>query len=727
MFSEVSKSFELLDKKIQKWIWQQGWTNLHDIQEQAIEPILKRNTDIVISSATASGKTEAAFLPIASYLIQNPSNCYQVLYISPLKALINDQARRIEELCEPFGIQITAWHGDISASKKRNSIKKPSGILLITPESIESLFINHGSALDNAFSRLCYIVIDEFHSFIGTERGCHLQSLIHRLDNIKNEKNIPRIALSATLGDIDSIRSYLRPGCGYPYKPIKSSTLVSDIKLQVKGYLESAPDIEHPLPTVAETIGNHLFKVLRGSSNLVFANSRQNTEYYADMLTQRCAKEGVPNEFFPHHGNLSKELRLEVEQRLLKGDFPTTAICTMTLELGIDIGSVNSIAQIGSPFSVSSMRQRLGRSGRRDKASILRIYISETELDAKSNLIDKFRPELIQAIAMVNLLLKKEYEPPDANQYHFSTLVQQVLSLITQKGGFHADQGWDLLCRDGAFRKVTKKLFADLLRSLGKSNIINQDHDGSIVLGEAGERIVNHYSFYSAFITPEEYRLEVQGRVIGSLPIDSPLTEGSFVIFAGKRWEVLSVSDELKLIRLRQAAGGKVPKFSGQGMMIHDFIRQEMKKVYQNDDIPAYLDETAVKLLIEARSSFKQLKLDSNSILESGASLYIFPWKGDKVINSLTLMLRSLGLRVQNNGFFVEIEKCTTNELRTLLNEWTNNDPPDAINLAQTVKNKLNCKYDHLLSESLLNLDFASKYLSIDDSWAFIQELQISI
>ena len=258
----------------------------------------------------------------------------------------------------------------------------------------------------------------------------------------------------------------------------------------------------------------------------------------------------------------------------------------MTLELGIDIGSVNSIAQVTAPHSVASLRQRLGRSGRKGEPAILRMFILEEEITAKSHLLDRLRLETIQSIAMINLLLKKWYEPALAGQYHFSTLVQQTLSVIGQYGGVRANQLWALLCESGPFSQVDKSLYANFLRALGEQELITQTRDGQLILGHTGEKIVEHYTFYTAFNTPEEYRLECDGRILGTIPINKPMTIGQLVIFAGKRWEVLYVNAEKKLITLKRATGGRPPKFGGDGQMVHSIVRQEMFRVYQQRAFP---------------------------------------------------------------------------------------------------------------------------------------------
>ena len=365
--SSESSSFRLLDQRIQRWIWSVGWTALRDIQEQAIPALIGADHDVIICAATASGKTEAAFLPIFSHLLGDQSNAGSVLYISPLKALINDQWNRLSELCESLEIPVVAWHGDISASRKHRFLKDPRGILLITPESLEALFVNRGSSVPGLMASLRYVVIDELHAFIGAERGRQLQSLLHRTEKAAG-RNLPRIGLSATLGNMRLAAEFLRPGNPSGVQLLNSKADGRELKVVIMGYVESASSQTDISPSTIE-IAKHLYGTLRGSNNLIFPNSRSLVESYADMLRRFCERDGIPNEFWAHHGNLSRELREDTEHALKSGTTAATAVCTSTLELGIDIGSVKSIAQIGPPPSVMSLRQRLGRSGRRGTTS----------------------------------------------------------------------------------------------------------------------------------------------------------------------------------------------------------------------------------------------------------------------------------------------------------------------------------------------------------------------
>ena len=728
---QESVSFELLHEKIKRWVWEQGWTELRDAQEKAIKPILSGTTDVIIASPTASGKTEAAFLPIFSKIIDSEQSSVSVLYISPLKALINDQFDRITEIGEKVDVPVTKWHGDVSQSQKRNLLRSPKGILLITPESLEAIFVNHGTKVNSLFKNTYYVVIDELHSFIGTERGRQLQSLISRIEFLLKRK-IPRIALSATLGDMELAAQFLRNDKSFSCLIIVSESTSQEVKLLINGYktAHNVLIIEDEKQNVEETetgdfleICKDLYRTLRGASNLVFANSKNNVEKYADRLRRLCEENIVPNEFFAHHGSLSKEIREEVESFLKDKEKPTTAVCSSTLELGIDIGMVKSVAQVGCPTSVSSMRQRLGRSGRRNEPAILRIYIQEEEIGVNSNPIDRIRAELVETISMVELLIKRWFEPPTTGRLHLSTLIQQILSVIVQIGGAEAGQLWQMLCENGPFKNITKRQFADLLRSMGNKKLISQAGDGILLAGELGERIVNNYDFYTAFKTPEEYQLFAGDKVIGSIPITFPLNKDLFLIFSGRRWKVTDIDESRKTVYLIPARGGVAPKFSGRIGLINDEIRKEMYRTYLREDIPLYLDNQAKELLLEGKKNFLMLGLDKKALLQNGADVLIFLWKGDKILNTLLIQLLDIGLNVSQEGVALNIARINENELTKHLEELTKEGPADPMKLASSVKNKLEEKYDHFLSDQLLNAEYASRSLDTEGVWEALSDL----
>lgn len=731
----MSDIFKRLDPIIQKWVYNQGWEDLRDIQKDSIDPILSGQKDVIISASTASGKTEAAFLP-ACTAIAEEKNGFGILYISPLKALINDQYRRLETLCEMLDMTVTPWHGDSSQSKKKNARKNPQGILLITPESFESLLIRDSGWVKASFESLKYIIIDEYHAFIGSERGSQLQSLMHRLECLLNrqKKPIPRIALSATLGDMENIHKYLRPNNSLLNNLIEGS-LGHSLKLQLRGYveyqnIENEDEDEYSLTplTSDHQIAKDLYEILRGDSHLIFANSRKRTENYSAMLSDLCKDNLVPNEFFPHHGSLSKDLRIDLESRLQKERLPTSAVCTMTLELGIDIGKVQSVAQVSAPHSVASLRQRLGRSGRRNEASILRMFISESELTGGSGIVDKLRMELLQSFAMVRLLITKWYEPADTSLFHFSTLLHQILAVIAQWGGVRADQLWAILCESGTFNKVTIDHFKSLLSHMGEKRLISQLSSGELVIAEKGEILVDHYTFYAVFKTPEEYRIIYEGKTLGTLPIDSAVIKGQHIIFAGRRWKINDVDSEKKAIYVIITRGGKPPKFGGGGMSIHDRVRQEMFNIYLNEDPRIdigelkleFLDSTARELFLEGLSFFKALDLRNRCVIHQGTQVLIIPWMGSKIVSTLTFLLIQNGYKADSYSGVIEIEDADYSEVCKFLKKLKKGNTTTNTELADMVKDKETEKYDYLLPESLLNIEFGAKVFDIDGTFEWI-------
>ncbi|MDV5861556.1 DEAD/DEAH box helicase [Pseudomonas aeruginosa] len=715
--SSESAGFALLEPRIQRWIWSEGWTSLRDAQERAIPALLGADQDVIIAAATAAGKTEAAFLPILTNLLQDTERPGSVLYISPLKALINDQWDRLARLCDELELPVIAWHGDISASRKHRFLKSPEGILLITPESLEALFVNRGTSLAGLFANLRYLVVDELHAFIGSERGKQLQSLMHRVETII-DRPLPRVGLSATLGDMTLAAAFLRPNAPHHVSVIESKGSGQILKVQIRGYVES----KQALPMQSEddevfspdhAIAEHLFQVLRGSNNLVFPNSRTQVEWFADNLRRRCEQDGVPNEFWPHHGSLAKDIREETEKALKAGDRPATAVCTTTLELGVDIGSIKTVVQIGAPPSVASLRQRLGRSGRRrGEAAILRSYCKERQLDDGSPLSDRLRQGLVQSIAMIRLLMQGWFEPPRVQGLHLSTLVQQCLSVIAQRGGATAAELWSTLIRSGPFAGVEQGSFLSLLRALGERDLITQETSGLLLPGVVGERMINHYDFYSAFVSNEEFRLVCDGKPLGALPVSRPLTVDQRIIFAGRRWRVTNVDTDAKVIVVRSDPGGAPPSFDGLGARVHDRVRQEMKAVLLETDVYPYLDATAQELLAQARSAFTDLGLAHSSMTESGGKTYLFTWQGDWTNDALAILLTYTGLASENSGLVIEVEGDRTS-LESKLREIAEWDGIDESSVLADVQNMVQEKWDWVLPPPLLMQSYATMQLDL--------------
>ncbi len=737
-----SHAFGRLHPMMQRWVWQQGWSQLRDVQERAVAPILDGNQDVIIAAATASGKTEAALLPLLTKLLEAPvSPPAHLICISPLKALINDQHTRIEDMCLQPELPVVAWHGEANLTKKQRFLASPRGVILITPESLEAMLDTRGiDILRNVFRGTTAVLIDELHAFIGEERGKQLQSLLRRIEAIAG-RSIQRVGLSATLGDMLMAAEFLRPNSPVPAHIVVSDDRGSGLKVQVRGYECRLPIVDEETvkereqagkPVTLEDVvtGNvldiakDLYRTLRGHNNLVFPNNRRSVEVYSDLLRRMCERDERPNEFWPHHGSLAKDVRADAEAALKDKARPATAIATTTLELGIDVGSVRSVAQVEKPHSVASLRQRLGRSGRREgESAILRAYCSELPLEVAEDPCDRLRENLFQTTAMVNLLLNRWCEPPLAQGMHLSTLVQQLLALIAERHGVKPAFAYQLLVETGPFHGLSKAEFATLLRHLGEKKLLIQDTQGALHHGEIAERAVNHFEFYAAFASKDEFRLQVVGgKNLGSLPLERPVVIGDHLVFGGRRWRVQEVELAKKLITVLPASGARPPQFDGSGMApVHEQVRREMRRLYTTQEPVAFQDKTAAVLFEEGRANYGWLGLASRDLVPYGTGSLLFTWKGDLLDSALALMLTAAGLPAHSRGLCIEIQGDTRQALEALQNIAIA-PQPDVQTLVFLVENRELEKWDWALPEELLNKGYASLWLDIDGAYKWCLE-----
>lgn len=736
-----SSSFFLLDERVQRFIWAEGWESLRDAQETAIPLIVGADRDVIVAAATAAGKTEAAFFPALTHLVSSET-LGLIVYVSPLKALINDQFGRLERLCEQLEVPVWPWHGDVSGSTKSRFLAKRHGVLLITPESLEALLCNRGTSVGAIFERVNFFVVDELHAFIGTERGKQLQSLLHRVERVIG-RTVPRIGLSATLGDMSLAADFLRPGHGASVAMVESKTSGVELKILVKGYeeplvvqaLDTSSAIEDteandaPEPTTPAQIAAHLYKGLRGSNNLIFPNSRREVERYTHLLNKMCETNGVPNEFWPHHGNLSKEIRSDTEVALKQKERPASAICTNTLELGIDIGAVKSVAQIDPPPSVASLRQRLGRSGRRKgEPAVLRGYCIENALGNSPSIATELRLETIQMVAMISLLLEGWFEPPVAKGAHLSTLVQQMLSFIAQNGGATIGQLYQLLCESNSpFGGLSTKEFVELVHHLGKKNLLMQDSSGTLLHGPTGEKFVNHYSFYAAFAADEEYRIVNSGRSLGTLPVSQALSVGQRLLFAGRTWRVEDIDDQQKTIFVVRAPGGTPPTFSGGVGRIHTKVRRRMRQLMESQEIPPYLDEVAIRFLSEARVNYAARDLSKNFVVEHGREVFLLTWLGDPANEAIACLLQRRGFRASAGGPGVEVLKNANSDVADIVDvlvDAASEESPPLDLLLKDTRNLQREKWDWALPDALLRKAYASVNLNLDEALEWVRGIE---
>ncbi len=719
----MATAFELLHPAIQEELYRMRWTELRQIQVDAIHKLLADQKHLLISAETAGGKTEAAFLPILSQIVDDNSAGIRALYVGPLKALINDQFRRLEELCQRSQIPVFKWHGDVGQGVKQHLFRSPAGVLLITPESIESLFINHSPKLYQLFLRLSYIVIDEVHSFIGTERGVHLRSLLYRLLNYSKE-NVRLVGLSATIGDIQKAKKWIDPKHPHNVELLTSSEKRS-VRYLIKGYLreKTADEKDDSAPTSSDlALVDDIIKAFYGKTALIFANSRSLLEFYADLTARLVERQRKPNIFRVHHGSLSKSEREQTEEAL-RSSSPAVTFCTSSLELGIDVGNVAAVGQIGPPWSVSSLRQRLGRSGRRQgEDAVLWMYIVEDKPQKNSAFIDRLYPSLLQAVAMTELIIEGWCEPPEISRLHLSTLIQQVMSIITQAGGASATTLYNTLIANGAFKNVEKEVFLKVLRGIGDRDLIEQAPDGTLILGLKGEQIVRNFNFYSAFKTEKELRVICNGRTIGTV-LGLPGTGAEdYLILAGKRWRVLEVDSEKEEILVEPAKGGSVPFFGvSLGADILPRVREKMYYVLSSQALPSYLDPQAQQILSSARDTARESDIIHNNILVLGNETIWFTWTGSRINRTLWCLGRYADFQVANRDIALVFQGVSKEALLETYKGFIANHPTIE-ELAFLFPMKAMEKYDNYLPDEILNYSFARDFLDIEGAILLIEQ-----
>ena len=549
------ETYNMLKKEIRRYIYDQKWQQFTKIQDHSIKLYSESEDNLILIAPTASGKTEAAFLP-AINSIENWEEGIKIVYISPLIALINDQFNRISELCKYMEITVTRWHGEASQSKKRDILKNPKGILLITPESLEALFVTKSDRVRKLFYNVENIIVDEIHSFIGSNRGIQLKSLLERM-NLYIKNNNPRmLGMSATVSE----ENYL------DLKEIFQNKRVTKI-IRDKG--ENELKIDCNFYSNETTALNKIYEYSKTETMLVFPNTRQKVEMIATNLKKKSQKERVNVNYFSHHASVSKNIRAMVENFAKESNKNLfTICCTSTLELGIDIGAVDSIVQYNAPHSVSSLAQRLGRSGRRTGINNLH-FISDEKWD------------LLQGLAAISIYKKGKVDKIDVVKKPYDVMAHQILSLIVEKSELNLLEFKEFIQKYQTWKNIEYEEFSNICNYLLKKKYI-EILDNSIIAGVNLEKLLKKAEFYTQFKVEEMYSVYNNQSKIGELPLDIRLNVNDNIYLAAGIWKIKKVEEKIKKIFVEKAKDGKPPIFLGEVGEITDELRKEMKKILFN-------------------------------------------------------------------------------------------------------------------------------------------------
>ena len=668
--TEADRIFEKFPPFIREYIFSHSWETLRGVQIAAAQTILETSHHLLLTSGTASGKTEAAFFPILADLYQNPSRSVGVLYIAPLKSLINDQFFRMEELLEESGISVTHWHGDVSASHKRKLLENPAGILQITPESLEAMLIRRSNDMVRLFGDLRYVVIDEVHTLMGTDRGNQIQCQLSRLAKLVGHAP-RRIGLSATVGSPELAAGWLAGDSNIPVDVPRFPPENIRWRLGMEHFFFQNADMEQskdekaadPEKNAELDAGyEYMYDCVKDKKALVFSNSREETEYLTATFRQIAARRRDPDIFLIHHGNLSAALREDAELKMKDEECHAVTCATVTLELGIDIGRLERVLQNDATTSVSSFLQRLGRSGRRGQPPEMMMVFREEDPLPNTPLPQLMPWGLLRAIAIVQLYLEERFiEPPRQKKMPMSLLFHQTLSMLASTGEKTPKALAERILALPPFVSVSKEDYRTLLISMLNNEFLEMTEEKGLIVGLAGERLLNSFQFFAVFKDSEDFTVRAGDPEKGTAEeigtITTPPPVGERFALAGRVWEVEELDVRRKLVYVHPVLGKMEVSWPGDYGEIHTKILERMQKVLTEDTEYPYLKPNAAHRLAVARHLAKNTGLATHWLLHLGGSTWcLFPFLGTRSFRTLR---RFLGCHAKELGISgIEFDGC---------------------------------------------------------------------
>ncbi|WP_418722877.1 DEAD/DEAH box helicase [Enorma sp.] len=696
--------FERYAPFVQDFIYDHAWENLRGIQVAAGEAIFNTDENVLLTASTASGKTEAAFFPILTDLWENPPSSVGALYVAPLKALINDQFMRLNDLCEEADIPVWHWHGDVSSSHKQKLLKHPSGILQITPESLEALLMHRHMAVPRLFHDLRFVVIDEVHSLLRGDRGGQTLCLIERLSRMAGV-NPRRIGLSATIGDPERTGAFLSSGTGrgciiprfeepgrtwrlsmehfYLTGPQAVERAATEMPKRADGAVEAdvlsvervedtdetlapgakvslleagetlppgagvppagtglAPRVTDTAPENADPGIGYIFERTRGHKCLVFVNSREEAEAVCTMLRSYCEVMHEPDRFLIHHGNLSSSLRENAEDIMRDDERLDTTVTTATLELGIDIGRLERAFQIDAPFTVSSFLQRMGRTGRRGAPPEMHFVMREEQPEPRTTMPETIPWKLLQGIALVQLTREERWVEPPR-------LDRLPYSLLYHQTMATLASCGELSPAELAQRVLTLSYFhrvsADDFRVLLRHLLETeqiQSTEGDGLIVGLAGERITN-SFKFYAVFQENEEFTVRCESAELGTIVNPPPPGERIAIAGHCWLVEEVDWKRHLVYCTQVKG-RVPAYFGDcAGDIDTHVLERMRRVLSEHEVYPYLLDNARARLRQARWTAEQSGAAKRPLTNLGGDTWVlFPWLGSYAFLALERLLK---------------------------------------------------------------------------------------
>lgn len=615
-----------------------GWPALRPVQTQTTEAVLDGNNCIVLAP-TAGGKTEAAFFPLLSRIDVEDLAPVSVIYLSPIRALLNNQEERIGDYARMIGRTVFKWHGDVSESLRKRFREEPADVLLTTPEALEAMLMSSRNSAKAWFANLRAVVIDEVHAFAGDDRGGHLSCVLERLVRLA-ESDVQRIGLSATVGNPVELLEWLAGSSKRQGRVVDPGGARKSPQLAV----DFVGDIERAAVVIEQ--------LHRGKKRLVFADSRRVVEELGDALHQR----GVDTHVI--HGSLSAPRRHEAEHAFAEGE-DCVIVATSALELGIDVGDLDHVLQIDAPTTVASFLQRMGRTGRRGDTPPNCTFLATSD-----------RALLVTA-GLLRLFADGYVEPVRPNYRAGHLYAHQVMALCIQTGGVAEDAIDSWLMKGSPVRELSPEEKQSILCHMLSTDVLAKHDNGRLWLGAEGEQRFGRANFrklYAAFESPREFEVRWATRSLGTVAQRFLLTvvkkdemEGPAAFMLGGRpWQVMHVDFDRGVVEVKPAEHANAPRWLGAPRHLSRHLCQAIKRVLVEDEAQPYWSARARSRMesLRAEHAFVRDEEPCGSWIDDGAGVRWWNFAGGAANVLLAQMLESeLGERVSSSNLYLKLSR----------------------------------------------------------------------
>lgn len=643
---------QTIHPELQKLIKEKGWKEgLSAIQRKAI-PVILNGDDCIIEAPTAGGKTEAVLFPTLTRSAKQKKPSVQILYLAPLRALLNDIELRAKQYAEVCGLHCFKWHGDVGQKEKLYELRDPSQLLLTTPESLEAILLRK-AGWHRFFAELEVIIIDEAHNFASGDRGSHVITLLERLEKSIG-RNPQRIAVTATIGNPEAMLQWLAGASKKTGQRIHvNSTNEKTRDFRILLFDEEGDTEDDPENFASYRQFTELYKLLPSKKSIVFGGSRTNTESLAAAINQMNKTKGSKNpvRVRTHHSAVSKYYREEAENLIkMRESIESrldTIISTSTLELGIDVGELDQVIQIGTLSSSSAFLQRVGRTGRREnKPQFFRGLCVSGD-------------DLILLTAVLNLGLKGISEAIQFSTRAYHILAHQLICLSLQNNGIEPNAAWDVLSTAYCFSNISQQKFNKLIEFMLEQKYF-RDVDGLLVIGEKGEKTFlgsNWRRLFAVFDSGPMYEVWDEKKHVGTL--DSAFVEALEIPFlfvlGGIEWEAFKVKTKSREVFAKKTKAGEAPKWvTYTGFDVPFETAKEAGRILFGTGIPDYLNSEGRECFISTKSKLKKIRWSEDKwvILTSNyGKAEIWTFAGDRINRTLAKLLTHRGIGIATSSY----------------------------------------------------------------------------